>query len=94
MGSPMLSAYLANGAMVDLILLVMAVEFTVLSIRHRRRAAGGRRLDLLLALMPGMFILLALRAALTGAGAVWIALSLAASFPVHLLDLHRRGLLR
>jgi len=48
----------------------------------------------LIALLPGLFLVLALRFALTGAHVLWIAGCLAASFPVHLLDLRRRGLLR
>jgi hypothetical protein len=35
-------------------------------------------------------LLLALRAALTGAGAIWVAAFLTASFPIHLIDLARR----
>jgi hypothetical protein len=36
-------------------------------------------------------MMLGLRAALVGASWPWIALPLAASFPVHLVDLLRRG---
>ena len=86
----MLQAFFAHGTAVDLILAVLALEFGWL-IRQRGARAW---LDLLLALGPGALILLALRAALTGAGPTWIGLGLAASFPVHLADLHRRGLLR
>jgi hypothetical protein len=86
----MLQAFFANGTAVDLILGVLVVEFVWL-VRQRGARAW---LDILLALGPGAMILLALRAALTGAGLPWIGLSLAASFPVHLADLHRRGLLR
>ena len=84
----MLQAFFANGTAVDLILGVIVLEFGWL-IRQRGAKAW---LDILLALGPGALILLALRAALTGAGLAWIALALAASFPVHLADLSRRGL--
>ena len=63
----------------------MLVEWLVLT-----RGRGWRGLDAALRLLPGALMLLALRAALTGAGWPWIALALAASFPVHLADLARR----
>lgn len=66
-------------------LVVIALEFVWL--------AGSRRmpaLDAALVLLPGALLLLALRAALTGEAWPWIALPLAASFPVHLADLARR----
>ncbi|MDO6416238.1 hypothetical protein Q4F19_17765 [Sphingomonas sp. BIUV-7] len=49
-----------------------------------------RGTDALLRLVPGALMLLALRAALTGLDWRWIALSLVASFPVHLADLARQ----
>ncbi len=84
----MLQAFFANGTAVDLILVVLLLEFAWL-VRRRGVAAS---LDIALALGPGALILLALRAALTGAGLPWIGLCLVASFPVHLADLRRRGL--
>ena len=84
-------AYLSHGAAVDLILGVMALEYLVFA---PRQAEPARRMDLLIALLPGLCLVLALRFALTGAHVLWIAGCLAASFPVHLMDLRRRGLLR
>jgi len=53
---------------------------------------AGRRLeDVVLLLLPAALMMLGLRAALVGASWPWIALPLAASFPVHLADLLRRG---
>ena len=46
--------------------------------------------DLFFALMPGVFLLVALRLALTGAEWHWIAVAVAASFPLHITDLVRR----
>ena len=63
----------------------MLVEWVVLT-----RARGWRGGDAALRLLPGAMMLLALRAALTGMAWPWIALALAASFPVHLADLARR----
>ena len=74
-----------EGHAVDLILAIMLVEFVVLT-----RGRGWRAGDAALRLLPGALMMLALRAALTGAGWPWIALALAASFPVHLADLAQR----
>ncbi len=82
-----LAGFFASGHAVDVVLLVVALEFGVLSVRRR-----GPLLDRVLVLAPGACLLLALRAALTGAGWPWVALALAASFPVHLADLIRRRL--
>lgn len=54
------------------------------------RRGGWRARDAALRLLPGALMMLALRAALTGATWPWIALPLAASFPLHLADLARR----
>ena len=85
-----MAGFFASGHAVDFVLLVMAAEFAVLSLR--RTASGADRLDRVLALMPGVCMLLALRAALTGAPWPWVAAALAASFPFHLADLARRRL--
>jgi hypothetical protein len=82
-----LNALFASGHAVDIVLAVVALEMclgVVVLARHRAK------LDLLFALAPGFLLLLALRAALTGAGAVWVAVFLTASFPIHLIDLARR----
>lgn len=74
----------ASGHAVDIVLAVLLIEFVWL------RTKGRNTLDLALMLAPAALILLGLRAALTGADWVWVALPLAASFPVHLADLSRR----
>jgi hypothetical protein len=81
--------FILSGQAIDLVLLVIALEFAGLLFLRRkswRRAAP----DLFLALMPGVLLLVALRLALTGAGWEWIALAVAASFPIHIADLVRR----
>lgn len=80
-------AFFASGHAADLILAVLAAEFAWLVWR------GGRALDAALALGPAVLIILALRGALTGADWPLIALPLALSFPVHIADLARRGML-
>jgi len=83
------SGLFASGRVVDLILLVIAAEAAWLLRRPRRR--GGRSVgEAAFALLPGVCLLLALRFALTGEHWSWIAGALAASFPLHLLDLQRR----
>ena len=76
----------ASGHAVDIVLAVMLVEAVYLKSR------GWPVGDIALLLLPGVLMLLGLRAALTGAGWLWIALPLALSFPVHLLDVARRDL--
>lgn len=81
------AALFASGHAADLILIVLAAEFVWLVAR------GNKALDVALALGPAVFIVLALRAALTGAAWPLIALPLILSFPVHIADLKRRGML-
>ena len=88
----MLKAFFASGHAVDLVLVVIVAEFVFLSTRRRRFAARTPLIDRVLAFAPGVCLLLALRAALTGAGWMWVALALTASFPFHLADLLRRRL--
>jgi len=80
------SAFFASGHAADLILAVLAAEFVWLVMR------GGKPLDVALALGPAVFIVIALRGALTGADWPLIALPLILSFPVHIADLMRRGM--
>lgn len=76
--------FFASGHAVDLVLAVLAVEAVWLTIRgHPPRAV-------LPMLLPAVLILIGLRAALTGMAWPWIAVPLALSFPVHLLDLAAR----
>ncbi|MBX9747152.1 MAG: hypothetical protein K2X34_09640 [Hyphomonadaceae bacterium] len=81
--------FVISGRAVDVVLLVIAVEFLVLVSASR----GGRvraAVTWFFALMPGVMLLLALRAALVGVGWPWVAALIAASFPFHLVDLMRR----
>ncbi len=80
----MMEQFFASGHAVDFVLAVLAVELIVLLRR------GWSPVDALAMLLPAALMLLGLRAALTGAAWPWIALPLALSLPVHLLDLARR----
>lgn len=81
-------ALFASGHVVDLVLAVLAAEFVWLVLR------GNRALDVGLGLSAAVLMMLALRGALTAAAWPWIALPLVLSFPLHLADLGRRGMLR
>jgi DNA-binding transcriptional LysR family regulator len=85
-----MSDFILSGHVVDLVLAVLAAEVLLLAAWRRHGAPRGRIVTLIAAALPGAFLMLALRAALAGAGWVWIALWLAASFPAHLVDLRRR----
>lgn len=81
-------ALFASGHVVDLVLAVLAAEFVWLVMR------GNRAMDVGLGLSAAVLMMLALRGALTDAAWPWIAGPLLLSFPLHLADLQRRGMLR
>lgn len=82
---PDLAPFFSSGHAADLVLAVLVLEALLLL------RAGRPAIDVALLLLPGACMMLGLRAALVGASWPWIALPLAASFPVHLADLVRRG---
>lgn len=74
-----------SGHAADVILLVLGVEAVWL------RAARGWGWRAVLGLLgPAALIVLGLRAAMVGAQWWWVALPLAASLPLHLIDLRTR----
>lgn len=79
-----------SGRIVDVILIVLALEVVGLALWRRVRGRPIRLAAIAAAALPGACLLLALRGALTGAEPWWIALWLAVSFPAHLLDLRLR----
>lgn len=81
----MLEQLFASGHAADLVLVVLLGEAVWL------RAARGWRWRAIAGLLgPAALIVLGLRGALTGASWWWIALPLAASLPLHLVDLSAR----
>jgi hypothetical protein len=80
-----IEALFATGHAADVILAVLAAEACWL-----RFAKGWRVLAIAGLLGPAVLIVLGLRAALVGADWWWVALPLAASLPLHLLDLRSR----
>jgi hypothetical protein len=79
------SDFIASGRAIDVMLVVLLIELVWLVVR------GREPMSVALALLPGALIVIALRGAVTGADWWWIAAPLAASLPVHLADLRRRG---
>lgn len=74
-----------SGHAADIILGVLAIEAVWL-----RRVRGWPYRAIAGLLGPAALIVLGLRAALVGAGWWWVALPLAASLPLHLMDLAAR----
>ncbi|NQX95265.1 MAG: hypothetical protein HRT64_10170 [Erythrobacter sp.] len=79
-----LQAFFDSGYAADVVLAVLVIEGLWLASR------GWSVSRIAFALGPAVFIVLAVRAALVGAGWYWIALALAASFPLHVLDIRSR----
>ncbi|MCG5535205.1 hypothetical protein [Ectothiorhodospira mobilis] len=86
----MMTAFFTSGQVVDLILVLMALEGGWLMGYHQRTGRGLPVPAVLALLLPGAALLLALRAALTGGGWVWITFWLIVSLAIHLLDLRNR----
>ncbi|MEO8318049.1 MAG: hypothetical protein ABI561_06960 [Bradyrhizobium sp.] len=80
----------ASGRLVDLILILTAIEAVCLVLYWRSRGGGVSPMDLLPNLFAGAFLLLALRLALGGAGWELCCGSLAAAGVAHCVDLSRR----
>lgn len=80
-----MESFFSSGLAVDVVLAVIVLEAIWLLWR------GWRLSEIALLLLPAVLMLIALRAALVGAPWPWIAVPLALSFPVHLMDLSRRN---
>jgi hypothetical protein len=84
-GQGLVEILFESGHAADVILAVLAAEAVWL--KTARRWRWGAVLGLL---GPAALIVLGLRAAMTGDAWWWIALPLAASLPLHLMDLRTR----
>lgn len=82
-----MAEFFASGRAVDVVLAVLLLEALIL----RWRGSGWA--TILLLLLPAVLMMIAVRAAITDMDWIFVALPLAASFPVHLADLYRRGLI-
>lgn len=84
-----MEALFASGRIIDLILVLVAVEAIALALLPRLR--GAMRLgDIASLLAPGIMLMLAVRCALTGAPHTITAAVLAAAFACHIWDVKRR----
>ena len=83
-----------NGPIVDLILVLVAVEAQLQSLVWVRTSRGPPPVPLIANLAAGAFLLLALRAALTDGGTVAVGGFLMLALPAHLADLALRWLAR
>lgn len=79
-----LAAFFASGHGADVVLAVLAAEAVWL------KARGWGFAAILGLLGPAALIVLGLRAALVGANWWWVAIPLALSFPLHVMDLRAR----
>ncbi|MGE5155657.1 MAG: hypothetical protein ACM3ST_16810 [Bdellovibrio bacteriovorus] len=77
----------ATGRVVDLILVLMALEALLLGLLWVRTARGVPPIPLVVNLVAGALLLLALRAALTGAGPSVTGTFLGLALVAHLADL-------
>lgn len=80
----------ASGRLVDLVLVIVALEMVALGLYWRWSRRGVAFSDLLPNLLAGAFLLLALRLALSGAGWMPCCACLAAAGVAHSIDLARR----
>lgn len=79
--------FFASGRAVDFVLFVLVIE--AIWLRYR----GNILVDIIPALLPAVLMMIALRAALTGMAWPFVSIPLMLAFPVHLYDLHRRGMI-
>lgn len=84
-----MSAWFANGRVLDLILLGMALEGASLTLLFRTRGQGVPPGALWPNLLSGMCLLLAMRAGLAEAWWGWVSLPLLGALAFHVADLRR-----
>jgi uncharacterized membrane protein (UPF0136 family) len=80
-----LQSLVESGRAIDIALAVLFVELIVLGVMRKRSAW-----PLIVGLVPGLCLMMAVRAALTGASWQLVALWVAVSLPLHLVDLRYR----
>jgi hypothetical protein len=85
-----MAAMFESGHIVDLIMIIMAIEAGLLVLIKSWAGLGLSPREAASVLLPGLGLLLALRAALAGQHWTIIALFLIASFVAHLVDLRLR----
>jgi len=86
----MLAELFRDGIIVDLILIVVAVEAAVLLVLRHGLQKGPAVRDWLPNLLSGTALLVALRLSMAQAAWIWVAAALAFALVAHLGDLARR----
>jgi hypothetical protein len=81
----------ASGRLIDVALVVLALEVVVLLASRTFTRVGIQPLDLIGQLLAGALLLLAVRCAVTRVDYRWTLVLLSASFPAHAFDLIRRS---
>jgi hypothetical protein len=79
-----------SGRIVDLILLLVALEATLLAFYRHLTGRGPRLIELAPTLLSGALLLLTVRAAIADAGWVWLAAPVTLALLAHLWDIKRR----
>ena len=82
--------WFASGRIVDLVLLLVAVEIGALPWLLRRLGSEVRLVQLLPNIVAGIALMLALRASLVGATWPWISIAMLVALAAHLADLALR----
>ena len=85
-----MSAWFANGRIIDAILVLVLVEAIALAVYHRATGRGIALREVLWTLASGACLMIALRIALTGGAWYAVAAPLTAALITHLVDLARR----
>ena len=80
----------SSGRIIDLILLLVAIEFILLAFYRYKTGSGPTPGNLLGNLLAGVFLLLALRTALAGGAWGWTAVYLTLALCAHIMDLRQR----
>lgn len=86
----MLADLIRSGRIVDIVVLVLALELILLAALYARSKTGVRPYSALVNIGAGGSMAMALKASLTGLGWQWIAVWLVTSLVFHALDLQNR----
>jgi hypothetical protein len=85
-----MQAFFESGRIIDVILLIVAIEAVVVVILRHRLAGLFDMRGFFVSLVSGVCLMVALRGALTGAPWTFIAPFLVASLIAHLIDVAQR----
>jgi hypothetical protein len=83
-------AGMANGRLVDLLIVFIVAEALLLAAHHRLTGRGVRLRDVAMNLLAGLCLMAALRCALAASGWPWVAGWLALSGVMHAADIAQR----